>query len=225
MLFIDNARETLVKIKECAIDAGIYHAWFLAFGTCLGAVRPSKRSSGGKVIGFIEHDDDMDIGVFENLITKEQELEYINLLKSRGLFKYRSYEEHHQLREGGRHVWFSLRKDDNPPGTRCCHWMFFKHNGYWWHSKGKNWVVAGKFNVGQQSSDAAVALGILDVCLDSGTIEIDFEGGKYQVPALAGMCCDFWYPGWSTPRNGGASSKKVIMVIGNWSDSKTWKIK
>ena len=223
-----NARKTLASIKKCAVEAGIYHAWFLCFGTTLGAVRPSPRIIGEGtryMRGFIEHDDDIDIGIFPNMITAAQETEYIRLLREEGMFNCR--EEKQRRADTNRLLWFTLRREKPPVGTKCCHWFWYRWRGYWWHSKGKDWLQERKFPTRKwkhEQSDDALSLGIPEEYLNAGLMEVEFEGDMYNIPIKSGYCVDYWYPGWAVPKEGGASSKKIVGLIGNWADEQTWKI-
>lgn len=226
---IQNAANVLADIKGAAVDAGIYQNWFIFFGTLLGAVRPSMRHLGEETYfanGIIEHDDDIDIGVFSEGITKKQEDRYLEELDKRKLFRVR--EKHQVRKDNGRHLWCTLRRETPPIGTKCCHWFFFEHNGLMWHSKGRSWLNEAKFpprKYPHTSEDDAIAKGIPAKYLPRGKlVEVEFEGGTYNVPVLAGHCVDYLYPGWMVPRKGGASKAQYIMKIGSWKDRNTWKI-
>jgi hypothetical protein len=85
---LKNTALQLARQMECARAAGIYEHTFLSFGGLLGFVREQ---------GFIEGDNDLDVGVFADNITAEQEREFVRLLgmpttdfpTSKGLFEYR----------------------------------------------------------------------------------------------------------------------------------------
>jgi hypothetical protein len=54
-------------------------------------------------------------------------------------------------------------------------------------------------------------------------VTVNFEGVDVKMPLLAGMCCDWWYPGWAEER-GGSSARKLVMAVGKWDDKKTWRV-
>ena len=224
---IKNGRATLGKIRECAVEAGVFHALFIAFGTALGAMRPTPRTAGDQKInvrGLMEHDNDMDMGIFSEQITREQEEHYVDLLLKKGLFKAR--EEYERRDDTGRLLWCSLRPSAAPIGTKCCHWFFYKWKGYQWHSKGLRWLDERKFpsrKFPHSQGDAAIAKGIPEVFLNE-LMEITFEDMKFNIPVKIGSCCDVWYPTWGVPKSGGASATPSVSLIGKWNDEKTWKI-
>lgn len=219
-----DARDTLSILKRCAVDAGLYENWFLSFGTLLGAVRRSPRGLQKQLeYGIIEHDDDLDIGILSDRVTASQEAKYVELVRAAGLFGVR---DRHQYRtDNGRHAWASMRRYEPPTGTKCCHWFWFEYKGYMWHSKGRAWVEGAKFHnlVDFDGYYEAAALGA-PVQFFNKMIEIDFEGGKYNIPLWAPALCDFWYPGWMIPKPGGASAKAVVLGIKSWGDKDTWQI-
>ena len=218
---IPNARDLLRDIKSCAVKADIYHAWFLAFGTLLGACR-----TGSKGNGIIEHDDDMDIGIFADQITAEQENAYVAYLHEVKAFRERKKEE--RRTDTNRRVWFTLRREQPPDGTKCCHWLFYQWNGFMWHSKGRQWLNESKFppnKYPRHPLDEAIGKGVIGTNLLPGElVEVDFEGGQYNVPAKAGNLMDIWYPGWAVPKKGGASAAEYVQKIGKWNDPMTWRI-
>ena len=225
---IRNANETLKRIKQCAVDTGIYHAWFLSFGTLLGFVRPTKRMLGPdsiKVRGIMAHDDDMDIGIMSHLISEQQEKDYVNLLADRGLFKKRN--EHVYRTDNNRHAWMSLRPSEAPTGTKCCHWFWFRHRDWYWHSKGSRWIRVDKFpqhKYAYSLSSEALALGLPAQHFEH-FVEIPNEDGEmYRVPMAYGSALDYWYPGWLTPIDRGTSARKIMLEIPTWKKEETWKI-
>jgi len=220
---VQNARALLKDIKQCAVDAGIYAHWFISFGTLLGAVRPTKRE-GEFCRGIMEHDDDMDVGILRDRITKEQEDAYIENLKSVGAFNKRRIFERRQDDE--RLLWCSCRREKPPDGTKCCHWFFYEWKGFLWHSKGKDWLSERKFPsrlYPHTRDDASMAKG-LPAHYCNELMEIEFEGEKYNVPTTFGHCLDSWYPEWSEPKKGGTSKTKFIMKIGSWGDEQSYRI-
>jgi len=215
-----SAQEILPILKRCAVDAGIYHAWFLAYGTTLGSCREYQHSV-GKLLP-IPHDDDLDVGIQSWLVTKEQEDKYFDNLKAAGMFKHR--ERHAYRPDNNRHLWFSLRKTKD--GCKCCNWFMFKWNNFVWHCKGKLWVTEDKFDKRKwrfTGNEEAICKGVPAYLLDK-LIEIEYRGETYHVPFLAGSCCDEWYPGWNVPRKGGASKKHYVLLIPKFAEPNRWRI-
>lgn len=227
---IRNAVQTLQKLKHCAVEAGIYDHWFLCFGGMLGAVRPTMRKWGGDIVyvtGVMEHDNDLDIGIFADKITAEQENTYVRLIKESGLTKIRGEDPGHKMyrTDTNRLVWMTLRGSKPPIGTKCCHWFWLPWNGHYWHTKGSKWL-GGKFDNRQfeyNQNDDAMMLGVPGDTLSDLT-EVDYDGMKLNVPLNAGSCCDLWYPGWLTPKESGTSAKAIVARVKKWEDQSTWKM-
>lgn len=222
---IENAKITLSGMKECAQQAGIYHAWFICFGTLLGAIRPSKRltATGYEFTrGFIQSDDDMDVGILSDKITEDQEYDYIERLRTKGLMMHRG-EKEFALRKDGRHVWRSIRAVPPPVGVRCCNWFWFRHRGYYWHSKGKAWVNPKKMNPNRLNYNHnydAMALGVPEDYLKS-LVEYKIDGLTVNIPMHYGSLLDTWYQKWIVPK-GGSSDHKHVMAIPNWEEPQKW---
>lgn len=229
MLNIDNARHLLHDLKDCAVKADIYKYWFIMFGTLLGAVRPTLRKIAPQpyyIQGIMEHDDDMDVGIFHDRVTAEQEEAYLRYLHEAKCFKAR--EKYQRRSDTNRLLWFSLRREVPPTGTKCCHWLFYEWNGFMWHSKGKDWLNELKFpskKYPHTQDDDAIGKGLPAKYLSpDDLVEVTFEGEPYNVPVKFGMCMDFLYPHWLIPKAYGSSETSYIMKVGKWNDQKTWMI-
>lgn len=193
---LKNTALQLARQMECARAAGIYEHTFLSFGGLLGFVREQ---------GFIEGDNDLDVGVFADNITAEQEREFVRLLgmpttdfpTSKGLFEYR--ERSTRREDNGRYWWVSIRGKSEEECFKCCHWFFWKQYGYMWHTKGP-----GSFLKGAPA-----------FYLSPGP-EVEFMGVKIHIPKMVGSILDFWYTDWWTKRLGGNSAKKVTMEVTRW---------
>jgi len=210
-----NAVELIRSMLECGERAGILHAMFLAFGVTLGYVREAD---------FIPNDNDLDMCIFADRITKEQGDRYFEECNKAGLFENR-LRGPARRDDDGKILWFSLgpKSITAEHGIKSCNWFWFEHGKYLWHSKGNLWVNARKFNqqkISYTSADRALAKGIPARYFDKMT-EIDFHGIKIQAPAMAGTCCDWWYPGWCH-RHGGSSAHQMILVVPDWKNKKSW---
>lgn len=227
---IEGGRDLLKTLKECQLKAGIYEHCFLSFGTCLGAVRPTIRRYDGPehyyARGFMEHDGDADMGILADRITPEQREKYFQLCKEAGLMDVWAEPHRRKIRRPDTKeiVWFSVKKKAG--SAKMCQWMFWEFKGYYWHGKGKRWVNPHKFSTllfPRERDTQGLALGAPAKYFKE-LIEIDFEGIRHHVPLNAGSLMDFWYPGWLVPKKGGASAKKIVLVINDWKDKRTWRI-
>jgi hypothetical protein len=198
---MNDLKKTIKQFEnqvKCATKAGIFDYMFIAFGTLLGYCREG---------GIIGHDHDMDVGFLSELMTKEQEDAYISYCKEEGLFEYRREEGINPA--NGRHFWLSLRSQPKEYCMKCCHWWFFEHKGYYWHHKGGQSLIKGIPKEHLDRLKPTIFLGI-----------------ETKVPVFSGHCLDFWYPpDWGTPRDGGNSSKEILMNVKRWDDKSTWSIK
>jgi len=221
---VEHGVELLQKIFECGERAGIRDAMWLGFGCCLGYIMCG---------GFIPKDNDIDICIDSDKITKEQEDAYFQEIKKP--FSIGNQEFPHGLCESRfmapsvrqdtkRALWTSIghRNIASDFGLKACHWFWFNHGGISWHSKGGRWVKGkSSFGSGMDTCEA-LCLGIPESVV-SEKVEIDFLGVKVRVPLHAGTCCDWWYPGWD-PAGEGSSARRIVMSIGKWEDQKTWRI-
>ena len=223
------AIEDLAMFQECARRAGIDHAMFVGFGLLLGLVREGD---------FIKHDNDIDICFRSDLIQPKQELEYYKQIKSViGWPPARFRHSTRKTQEGFtlssflpgrandlvRFTWMSFRKRTGR--SKFCNWFWFPWNGYMWHTKAGKWVTPRKFDphvINYEKGDDGIMLGIPQEYLD-GFSEVKFRGLTLQVPKNTGSCLDFWYPGWLVPKQGGASNRKIICIVKNWLDTRTWR--
>lgn len=208
-----KAIQDIRTVYSCAEAAGIREHLFVCFGLLLGIVREKD---------FIENDDDIDMGIISERITREQEKKYFqNLVDAEMFFARRRIEKRDDI---DRFTWFSLRKRNNR--AKFCHWFWIKHAGYYWHTKAGKWVNRGKFagidDVEFRENDNAVMKGIPIGHMNEFQ-EIDFHGIKVNVPVLCGTCCDFWYPGWLTPCRS-KSAKAILCVVPKWEDTDKWKV-
>lgn len=209
-----EARNLLQKAKEAAIAAGVYDRMFIAFGTMLGAIRPTKRKDGRYYRGFMEHDHDMDIALLP--MSPDEKEKFFQECEKRGIWRHRI-----QRVDVQGIVWFKLKIS----GASSCVWFLFGFDQYLFHSKGNLWLKPDKFRHFDSMTirtARGMALGAPAKFFTPLT-EIDFEGMKMNVPLQAGSLCDHWYTGWHTPK-GGSSEKKAVLRIGNWKDKSTWRI-
>ena len=226
-----QATDTLRVCYECAEAAGIRKALFVSYGLLLGIVREKD---------YIPWDNDIDMCVRRDWITAEQELKYYKLLEEAGLFGARRKWSTVKAKDGFpstmilsnndksgdpvRLTWFSLRPKPHQP--KFCHWFMFPWNGYMWHTKAGKWVQERKFTHKKwdyKESDEAIMKGCPVEYLDE-LMDFEFYGLDIRIPKRAGSCLDFMYPGWLIPRRRGASSKKIVCVVGKWDDKSTWRI-
>ena len=180
---------------ECARKAGIYDKFFLSFGTLLGYARHG---------GVIPGDDDMDVGILADNLSKDQIDTYVNEVNARGLFKYR---ERHEINPvNGKHFWISLRMFPEGRGLKCCTWFMWNFKGFTWHCKGIGALVKG-------CPDRYLQIGP----------EVEYYGTVVHIPKYSGAALDFWYPDWGTPRKGGNSHGR-LMTVTDWGDQSKWVI-
>ena len=220
---IESEIKLLKKLKECLLEVGIYEYSHLGFGTCLGAVRPTKRADSRHYLGLMEHDHDSDMCYLAEKFPIEKREELFQTCKKKGLFKWPNPNGRIQRKPSGEILWFSVKMHS----ARCCQWFTYPYKGYRWHSKGSKWTVNEKFDMRRYNynhSYDAIAKGTPDKYYQS-LIEIDFEGFRMNIPTMSGSLLDCWYPGWSVPRKGGASKKDVVCIIKDWEDETTWRLR
>lgn len=239
-----RAIEDLETIYRCADVAGIRHAVFIGFGTCLGIVRNGD---------FIDNDDDTDMCVLADRISAQQEAVYFDMLARNNMFFGREkvsvrccedglrcdwYEIGRRAKRGfslefkerkelqpHRLTWFTLRR--RPENNKFCHWLMFPWSGYYWHTKSGRWVTHRKFDPAvfgyDPSTDDAIMKGIPQRLLNQ-LLEIDWYGHKVNIPKLYGGCLDHWYPGWRVPMKM-KSTKEITCRVPDWMNERTWKIR
>lgn len=207
------AIEDIATCYECAEKVGIKDKLFINFGLLLGIIREND---------FISNDDDVDICVQSDNISKRQQEEYINYLDDHRLFFAR--EKKVKRSDKDMYLWFSLRKEINR--SKFCHWWGFNWQGYYWWSKGRKWVRPNKFDEsrwGYEDTDEGIALGIPLNYVEK-LMWIKFKGIKIQIPEKYGHVLDWEYPGWPVPQSG-SSRKQVACIIPKWNNPRDWKIK
>ena len=227
-LRIENAKELMFLLYECAETAGFRQYLFPGFGTLLGIIREGS---------FIPTDRDMDHCIMGSKITKEQEERFLIEVAKKRKFKDNEYpnglftgrkREPQRRKDNSRFLWFSCghkKPSGKQTGCKSCVWKFFDHAGYSWHSKGGMWVKPEKFSELRESialESDAVGKGISSEYLQEFTT-MTFQNIEINVPVLAGHCLDAWYSSWARPRKG-CSEKKDVLLIPDWSNKKSWKM-
>ena len=208
---ISKLVEQLKFVRIAALKAGIWDHVFLGYGSMLGAVRER---------GVIGHDADADVCLLADRFTKEQEDAFYKALWDEGLFEHR----HREWRrtDTGRLLWCSVKKFKS--GTKNCIWFQFPHNGFYWHSKGGDWVskIGAKLTPVVQTGEA-IAKGVPQHWFDE-LVEVDWYGQRWKIPMAYGTCLDFYYPKWLVPGKG-ASKSPYCLVVDKWKNRDSWKIR
>jgi len=203
-----NGYELLGKMLECGKNAGIDQYMFLAFGNLLGyALRHD----------FMPKDNDLDMCILGEFITQEQCHQYLVECKNAGLMENRM---RGPVSINGKYTWFSIgdKSITNECGVKACNWFWFKHGGYWWHSKGMQWI--GRDNL---SKEHPTAKGISESIFTGEFRDIEFGGHKIKAPIYIGKCLDWWYNDW-LHRRGGSSAINTVLIMPDENDKKTWYI-
>ena len=182
---------------DCLKRAGMFDATVLGFGGLIGYCREPQ------MVNF--NDDDLDLIIFENMVTREQEEAYMIYCEEEGLFRYRKRTQRHPVT--GRLFWISMRMFPRSQSWKCCHWFMWRHKGIIWHCKGVDALIKG-----------------IPADLFEPGLTVPYLGTEIKIPKSPGACLDFWYPNWVTPRDGGKSSFQLLMKCPNWKEKDTWTI-
>jgi len=204
--------EQLKFIRIAALDAGIWEHTFLAFGSCLGAVRDG---------GFIEHDNDADIGYLADRFTADQEERFYKKLWDLKLFEKRHKEQ--RRTDNGRLLWCSLKMVGS---MKTCNWFMFEHEGLLFHSKGTNWVskIGHRLQPPPPQGIEAIAKGVPARYFKT-LVEVDWYKTAWKIPGMYGSVLDQWYKGWYTPVVGCSSTEDLLLIVPKWKQKDGWFIR
>lgn len=208
-----KATEDIKTCYACAEKAGIKDNLFILFGVLLGIVREGD---------FLGSDDDVDMCIKSDGLTKEQIEKYMQYLTEAHMFEARKKVS--RRRDTLMPTWFTLRKAEKR--AKFCHWVGFEFQNFFWWSKSGRWVTPRKFDLqrwGYDETTEGLALGIPADYVKK-LMWIDFRGVKVQIPEKYGHALDWFYPGWVVPAKG-SSRKQVVLVIKEWANQRTWKVK
>jgi hypothetical protein len=203
-----NGVDFIGKMLECGEKAGIKDRMFLGFGNCLGYAL---------IQGFLPNDDDIDMCIDAEGVPQEQRHQYLMECKSAGLCENRM---HGPVTIKDEYAWLSIgpKSPFTENGVKSCNWFWFKHGGYWWHSKGKEWI--GRRDL---SDKYVTAKGIPETLFTGKLKKVMFHSIEVQVPDPLGCCLDWWYPGFVS-RKKDASAINVLLNIPDEKEKKTWFI-
>jgi hypothetical protein len=164
----DRANQYLLDLKEVLDNAGV--RFFLMFGTLLGAVRDED---------FVEGDDDVDIGIFEEDMTVDKGEKYRTEIEKKGYGLY----------EGGTvdgvYNCFYIQK----PGYPC------KVDTYAFRKKDDNYYVLKRVNGGVWGIKYPAKY-------FSKLAPIKFKGTDYLTPAPAEEFLEYMWGTWWIAGNG-----------------------
>lgn len=199
-----EAHEQIAIMLDCADKAGIRDKMFLGFGGVLGYAWASN---------FMPKDDDIDICFLP--VDEDKKIVYLNECKKAGLCEKRFMGPE---KVGSNTVWFSLGRKCvyTQNGVKACHWFWFEHGGYWWHSKGNSWM--GK---DERYKNYPTAKGIPSSVFQGKIREVEFGGNRINIPVNVGRCLDWWYPEWLF-RKQCCSAPSAILVMPDANNKSKW---
>ena len=219
---VEAAEQQLVKLFDIARKVGIYHAMFINFGTLLGYVREN---------GLIAHDDDTDISIRSDWITRRQEQDFYDELTKQDMFLYRARKAFRPTSNGeGRFLWLSLKMAS--PGTKSCCWFMFPWKSHLYHCKGKRWLrkIGLKPAVRKLLPKNGEGLAQYQSIMKGNSLhcfdklkEVRFLGTRVNIPYRAGTLLDEFYPDWAVPGKG-SSARFRSVLIRDWMDESSWLV-
>lgn len=158
--FQKGAKEDLQIIKKIFEDKDI--KFFLIWGTCLGAVREGN---------FIEHDDDIDLGVIEETPSKKRQ-EVCEAIRQAG-FKIIAFTNYQSC------TWIMCERKVE---TSIC----------WFQKEGDNFI----WRNGEREGRVDVQI---PSYLFARFKEVDLAGNRYLIPDPPEPYLERAYPDWRTP--------------------------
>ena len=196
-----NAHELVAGMLKCGEKVGIKDRMFIGFGGALGYAM---------INDFLWNDDDVDMCILSDGLKQETMREYLMELKRSGFCEKRL---HGPRLLNGRYVWFSIgnRSRKGGSGTKSCNWFWFKHGGFYWHSKGVGW---------RDFAAKGIPLSVFNGDLKT----VKMGPNEVQVPKKLGACLDWWYGDW-VDEKGGSSKETALLYINNEKDRSSWKIR
>lgn len=199
----------LAVLLDCATRSGIAEHTILGYGTMLGMVREGRP---------LNNDNDGDICILTDRITKEQEDAFYGYLKEAKVFAFREREK--RRLDTGRLLWLSCKMEED--GIKTCMWFQQLINGYYWHSKGDTWVTRIGARLKPAITQAqAIMKGVVAEPFKRLKV-VNFCGQQWRIPIGYGEVLDHWYPDWATERSE-QSREEILMIIPNWRNPNTWK--